>query len=498
MNKVAGIRGTSPKRGRGMGVLQSRHFTEVKLPGDKQAVDRLNDCAVKDSAHVMFTEPREKGVHVSRIQAALFLLMPGAAISGDELGGETYGPSTAEAVFRYKDSRTPKILGPGQKQPDRIVGIQTIRSLDAAMKRIEGGGNGGGGNGGGGNAGALRVVPQPPGEQFLLALVSDDDGNGGRPLKADLDSTSRQLASTSVVAKVRVWAAKLGIGAAALDVLEKFALGQLQPLTPLFPTLKTNPVMNLGELLRGLVAAGKLEVDVFAEITFRDILKFPDVDETRKMSPRAVSTNQQLLRNEMSVGGATALTMFSFWLANTGAPALSNFPALDAETAKSANFIASAENFERMLTANLKRQGALGLVDYHDLVTGPGPERGKAPTAAEEPGKATSRMLPATEPDIPGMSLVQDTVVKICIGSFQGIRVFLSDFKVTGRAFSGTLKYELRDHFGVDDDDCEVARKGIHGTPGQVAMWVLQHFAPIGHKPFLDQVFATRSFSGTL
>ena len=104
---------------------------------------------------------------------------------------------------------------------------------------------------------------------------------------------------------------------------------------------------------------------------------------------------------------------------------------------------------------------------------------------------------------LPDLGIRQDTVVKICIGSFQGIRVSLSDFNATatsiplGGQFSGKLHYELRDHFGVDDEDCEVRIRGIHGTPGQVAMWVLQHYSSTGHKPFIDQVLVQREFSGS-
>jgi hypothetical protein len=29
-------------------------------------------------------------------------------------------------------------------------------------------------------------------------------------------------------------------------------------------------------------------------------------------------------------------------------------------------------------------------------------------------------------------------------------------------------------------------------------MWVLQHFAPVGHKPFVDQVTVVRQFTGAL
>lgn len=336
----------------------------------------------------------------------------------------------------------------------------------------------------------ITIVPQPPGEVFLLTLLPDDDGQGGRRLKEDLDGTNRQLSSSSKLAKIRVWAAKLGLGAAVLDELEQAALD------PASFDLKT--------FLLKMLAAGKLEKGLFDEITLKDITSFSDVDLGRLMSPRAVASNEGLLKNEMSVGGPTALTMFSFWTTNSAVPSiLKNFPALDIDTSSSPNFVRAAVRFEDRLKANLQRQFSSGLVDYHDLVTGPGPERVPgANVPPEEPGKATLRLLPSIEPILPDLSLIQDTVVKICIGSFQGIRVSLSDWqaKVVGLnslQFSGTLQYELRDHFGVDDEDCEVRARGIHGTPGQVAMWVLQHYAPSGHKPFIDQVLVKRTFSGS-
>lgn len=49
--------------------------------------DRLEACLVDDAAHVTLRTPREKGKHVSRIQTALFLVLPDVNLE-DELGGE--------------------------------------------------------------------------------------------------------------------------------------------------------------------------------------------------------------------------------------------------------------------------------------------------------------------------------------------------------------------------------------------------------------------------
>ncbi len=100
---------------------------------------------------------------------------------------------------------------------------------------------------------------------------------------------------------------------------------------------------------------------------------------------------------------------------------------------------------------------------------------------------------------IPSLDLQKDTVAKICIGSFQGVHISMTGFTADAktRQFRLQLRYDLRDHFGVDDDDCEVTVRGIHGTPGQVAMWVLQHYAPQGHKPFVDEVLVNRTVTGS-
>jgi hypothetical protein len=206
------------------------------------------------------------------------------------------------------------------------------------------------------------------------------------------------------------------------------------------------------------------------------------------------------LGREMLVGGSTAMVLFRAWIGNTVLNER-NFAALDADTATTPGFTAAAGRFEAKVNANLREQWGLGKVDYHDLVTGKGPTHLWSDTIPpREPGRATARLLTALEPPSPSLSLIDDTPVKICIGSFQGVKVFLSDFKVdvSGPTYQGTLNYELRDHFGVDDDDCEIAIRGLHGTPGQVAMWVLQHHRRPGHVPWITLVKVKRAIRGLL
>ncbi len=84
------------------------------------------------------------------------------------------------------------------------------------------------------------------------------------------------------------------------------------------------------------------------------------------------------------------------------------------------------------------------------------------------------------------------------LGSFQESRVRLTRLDLpTAKSFSATLRYEVFDHFGCDDKDLE----GLptHGTPGQIAMWLLARdprHAP-GHKPFVVRIHISRTVSDT-
>lgn len=104
--------------------LQSKLFTE-ESPG--KAV--LKRCAETHAGHLlrgMATNAAIKDA-IARVQTAL--RKAGLTVS-DPAG--VYGASTEAAVLKFKGPPR-NILGPGQKTPDAIVGIQTIHQLDAAI-----------------------------------------------------------------------------------------------------------------------------------------------------------------------------------------------------------------------------------------------------------------------------------------------------------------------------------------------------------------------------
>jgi hypothetical protein len=92
----------------------------------------LQDCAVKDSAHVT---PGSRGDPVARIQRAL-VAIDKAEIDEREISERFYGRSTAAAVLAYKRARN-IINRAYQTTADDIVGKMTIARLDGDMLDLQ-------------------------------------------------------------------------------------------------------------------------------------------------------------------------------------------------------------------------------------------------------------------------------------------------------------------------------------------------------------------------
>jgi peptidoglycan hydrolase-like protein with peptidoglycan-binding domain len=88
----------------------------------------LEACAVRDSAHLT---PGTRGTHVGKVQYSLDVI-DRLKIARQELIGQVYGPSTAQAVLSFK-SRRSIINRAYQSTADNIVGRMTIAALDAEM-----------------------------------------------------------------------------------------------------------------------------------------------------------------------------------------------------------------------------------------------------------------------------------------------------------------------------------------------------------------------------
>ena len=83
--------------------------------------------------------------------------------------------------------------------------------------------------------------------------------------------------------------------------------------------------------------------------------------------------------------------------------------------------------------------------------------------------------------------------------NFRGVDLFLKRFEatVTPRSWKATLVYDFFDHFGANDSDTILDSSG-HGTPGQVALWVMQHERHPGHFPFIPKVTEEIDLEDTL
>jgi hypothetical protein len=309
---------------------------------------------------------------------------------------------------------------------------------------------------------AKNTVEQPPGEEFLLAAVKDERDPA---LNDDLDNTKRK-------------------NKAVLEVALAALLGKLDA--------------ELEEIMG---------------------------DELDKAQNKGVARQAK-----------------EFFFNNPTARIEKSFPDLDKLVESAPEFVAEAEEFEGRVLRNLQAQAVTPpdlAVDFHDLVTGNGPvwpqkrEDRKKRAQSPEPGQKTKRLLnPLRPPDIAfeastgnlffagvlGIGTIP--TAKVVIGNAQGVHVSMKDFRITDRLdpkgpFEATLIYKIFDHFGINDEDCVRDAKG-HGTEGQRAFWVLQHFRHLGdnqrdgglfnkaiavtkpHQPYVVVMTVTRTIKGVL
>jgi peptidoglycan hydrolase-like protein with peptidoglycan-binding domain len=134
LKRVKALASTGPNPKYSITIQASRMALRSELFTKDPAVKaRLEACAARNSEHILFGA---KGDHVSAIQAALFIILPGLQLPDEELSDKAtgkgfYGPQTAAAVRRYKQNHKPPIINKSyQSAPDDIVGIMTIQFLD--------------------------------------------------------------------------------------------------------------------------------------------------------------------------------------------------------------------------------------------------------------------------------------------------------------------------------------------------------------------------------
>jgi hypothetical protein len=207
---------------------------------------------------------------------------------------------------------------------------------------------------------------------------------------------------------------------------------------------------------------------------------------------------------ELLATGSSGPKMFSLFESNTYTREMP-VPWLADRVRNTPGFLVAAMKFETSFRANLDDQYRQGHVDYQDLVTGSGPVRESfwTPVPITEPGNVSKRPLRALKPPIVKFEIGSDWASKFVLGGIKGLEISLLKLKFnteTSRPrYAATLRYKIFDHFGINDSDCEVEfNASMHGSPGQVAMWTLQHFKRPGHTPFITVVSIDRAVDGYL
>ncbi|QDU27768.1 hypothetical protein ETAA8_28590 [Anatilimnocola aggregata] len=148
--------------------------------------------------------------------------------------------------------------------------------------------------------------------------------------------------------------------------------------------------------------------------------------------------------------------------------------------AKSPTFLACHKEVQDLITETLKERIVKEHVcDYHDLDV------------------VRHRIVP----DLPNWPAFppSELALKAVIGGTKGLEVYLTNFTASDDPprWQSKLKYVLYDHFGINDSDL-ILNSTLHGTQGQVSMWVMQHEKRPGHFPFITKITLFLDGSGDL
>jgi len=188
------------------------------------------------------------------------------------------------------------------------------------------------------------------------------------------------------------------------------------------------------------------------------ISQLPQISQTRITAARLSRTSglESDMLIELAAGGQLARDMGRTFINNSSVQVVpfADGSALSNAVRNSTPFPVAHNDVKNTITNHFRSTIAQrNEVDFHDLAAAKG----------------------VILPPVFGFSLSQDRPLKLAIGSFQGVDLFLLKFDASDktRRWKGTLQYDFFDHFGADDSDTIPDTSG-HGTAGQVALWVMQ------------------------
>lgn len=227
-------------------------------------------------------------------------------------------------------------------------------------------------------------------------------------------------------------------------------------------------------------------------------IEFAAVTAIRVKDPFEFMRENDMAGELFLMAGSLGSQMFNLFKKNRVAGAAIKFPP-EPNLAPAVEATPAFLNFHNTIRVEfenlLKKQFAAGRVDVNLL------EAKTAGTTSGGRKTLTNAAGIRTAPDIGtstgGLDL-QLALKAVIGGKFQGGIVALKAFagNAASATYTATLQYTFMDHFGVDNSD--VVFDGFHGTPGQVAFWILQHEDHPGHNPFVTTVIIEKSVSGNL
>jgi hypothetical protein len=183
---------------------------------------------------------------------------------------------------------------------------------------------------------------------------------------------------------------------------------------------------------------------------------------------RTVDKREAQLGVEALVGGRVSTRLALDFLANTvsGQEIVYNPSDPVSKAVHSApEFGKAHSDVTAFIAAALTRSALTGTLDYHVL-------------------DSSAKNVPP-----PRLSFGTLTHLQLAFGSMQGVKIWLDNFEAndTTRDFRASLIYEWFDHFGADDNTITPDHR-LHGTPGQVCLWIMQREDPPARRPFVIKV----------
>ena len=428
--------------------LQSKLFSGDQL---------LQGAATRDSGHIT---PGASGPHVTKIQNALNLV-DGAQLAVDS----KYGPKTAGAVASFKKKRN--ILNTAGKIDD-VVGIKTMAALDAETLAKENGGRGLTNI----KPGVFRAAGQP-------AVVVVPSFQPSEVARAGVTSSSPPGRRLGIV----------GGGAPSLQSLNPLKVVPFNEPPNSFILAKSVDDPNKSDLDSASTPRKPLTgVEKFIIDDRRS--QFKSAAFLNNKTPVAVQEGEALGEAQRIPDSAPLMRKFFI---NTNPDHRELFDvgtSVSTRIGNSQGFATEHNGVVSDITQALQAQFLTGTIDYR-LMRGFGPQSKKDLLLANANGVKDAPSV--------GFKLFSEPLLLALIGSFQGATVFLKTFDVDPSTFTfrAKLRYELIDHFGVDNSDV-VPDFGGHGTSGQVAFWLLQHEARPGHIPYRIVVIVEKDVTGSL